>query len=141
MKVLVIAALCAAFSPLTFANEIECLAKNIYFEARDQKEEGRLAVAMVTMNRVKSRQFPSTVCEVVYQRNQFSWFWDGAPDNPEEEQSYKHALALARVVYDYHHCLEDNTHGSLYYKRHDVDHRFFNKLTLVKRIDAHEFYR
>mgnify|MGYP003314693505 CR=1 FL=1 len=64
--------------------EMYCLAKNIYFESRDQPYIGRLAVAQVTMNRVKSEEFPDTICDVVTQggerkhRCQFSWYCDGA---------------------------------------------------------------
>ena len=57
--------------------EVECLAKNIYFEASGEPRAGKIAVAEVTMNRVKSRQYPRTVCGVVYQKVkgtcQFSW--------------------------------------------------------------------
>ena len=57
--------------------EVECLARNIYFEAGSEPRNGKIAVAEVTMNRVKSKQFPKTVCGVVYQRTnktcQFSW--------------------------------------------------------------------
>ena len=34
---------------------------------------GQYAVAEVTMNRKASRFYPKTVCEVVYQREAFSW--------------------------------------------------------------------
>jgi len=61
--------------------EVECLAKNIYFEAGSESRAGKIAVAEVTMNRVKSREFPRTVCGVVYQRTrntcQFSWVCQG----------------------------------------------------------------
>lgn len=57
--------------------EVECLAKNIYYEAGSEPREGMLAVAQVTMNRVKSNEFPRSVCGVVYQQRkgvcQFSW--------------------------------------------------------------------
>ena len=57
--------------------ELECLAKNIFYEAAQESYEGKLAVGTVTMNRVKSAAFPKTVCSVVYQRGsrgcQFSW--------------------------------------------------------------------
>ena len=46
--------------------EVECLARNIYFEAGGEPRAGKIAVAEVTMNRVKSRQFPRTVCGVVH---------------------------------------------------------------------------
>jgi len=57
--------------------EVTCLAKNIFYEAPAEPYEGKLAVATVTMNRVRHKDFPKTVCAVVYQRNkrgcQFSW--------------------------------------------------------------------
>jgi N-acetylmuramoyl-L-alanine amidase len=53
--------------------ELGCLAMNIYHEARGETVKGKLAVAAVTMNRVKAKYYPDTVCEVVWQRKQFSW--------------------------------------------------------------------
>jgi len=57
--------------------EIACLAQNIFYESLGEPYEGKLAVATVTMNRVRHKQFPNTICEVVYQSNsrgcQFSW--------------------------------------------------------------------
>jgi spore germination cell wall hydrolase CwlJ-like protein len=60
-----------------FNKQLDCLAKNIYFEAAGESYEGKLAVAQVTINRVNDSRFPSTICGVVYQRTlgtcQFSW--------------------------------------------------------------------
>ena len=57
--------------------QLYCLAKNVYFEAASEPFDGKVAVAMVTMNRVKHNDFPNDVCSVVYERNkrtcQFSW--------------------------------------------------------------------
>ena len=57
--------------------EIKCLADNIYYEAGHEPTAGKIAVAGVTVNRVKSSKFPKSVCSVVYQRTartcQFSW--------------------------------------------------------------------
>ena len=47
--------------------ELDCMASNIYFEASTQSRVGKIAVAQVTMNRVRSPEFPNSVCEVVYQ--------------------------------------------------------------------------
>ena len=49
------------------ADEVNCLALNIYHEARNQPFMGKLAVGFVTLNRVKSDNFPNTICEVVKQ--------------------------------------------------------------------------
>lgn len=46
---------------------------NIYHEARGESTQGKMAVAAVTMNRVESKRYPNTICEVVWQRKQFSW--------------------------------------------------------------------
>jgi len=73
--------------------QLTCLAKNIYFEARNEPFAGQFAVALVTLNRVNDTAFPDTICKVVYQgihttdgfpkrdRCQFSWYCDGASDN------------------------------------------------------------
>ena len=50
------------------SKDIDCLAKNIYYEAGSEPEEGKVAVAMVTINRVRDGRFGKTVCSVVDQR-------------------------------------------------------------------------
>ena len=45
--------------------EAQCLAKNMYFEARNQGLAGQLAVSLVVMNRVKDDRFPDTICGVI----------------------------------------------------------------------------
>ena len=46
----------------------ECLARNIYYEAGGESEEGKVAVAIVTINRVKDGRFDKSICGVVNQR-------------------------------------------------------------------------
>jgi len=59
-----------------------CLALNMFFEARNEPLEGQLLVAEVTLNRVASKHYPDNVCDVVWQRKQFSWTHDGKHDDP-----------------------------------------------------------
>ena len=67
------------------SQQLECLTRNIYWEAASEPFEGKVAVAQVTMNRVASGRFPADVCGVVYQKNvvyekvicQFSWYCEG----------------------------------------------------------------
>ena len=61
------------FSGTTPGHELGCMALNIYHEGRGESVNGQVAIASVTMNRVDSKQYPDTVCEVVWQRRQFSW--------------------------------------------------------------------
>lgn len=53
--------------------ELDCLMRNIYWEAKGEGFLGMLAVANVTLNRVKDPKWPKSICEVVYQPYQFSW--------------------------------------------------------------------
>lgn len=44
----------------------------IYCEAQGESYQGKKAVGIVVMNRVRSKQFPNTVKKVIYQSGQFS---------------------------------------------------------------------
>jgi len=44
-----------------------CLTEAIYFEARSESIQAQRAVAEVILNRVDSRRYPNTVCEVINQ--------------------------------------------------------------------------
>jgi spore germination cell wall hydrolase CwlJ-like protein len=52
--------------------ERECLARAMFFESHRSSREGLVAVGTVVMNRVKSDQYPDTICGVVGQRKQFA---------------------------------------------------------------------
>ena len=102
-------------------SEIECLAQNIYHEARSESTAGRMAVALVTLNRVNDKRFPDSICGVVKQTKyypsgnidlhscQFSWYCDGKPDTIKDEKCYKDILLIAEVMYTYD--TEDFTEG------------------------------
>jgi spore germination cell wall hydrolase CwlJ-like protein len=54
-------------------NDVDCLTKNIYYEARGEDHRGKYAVAHVTINRLKLGHWGNSICQVVYAKNQFSW--------------------------------------------------------------------
>ena len=51
--------------------QLDCLTRNIYWEAASEPFEGKVAVAQVTMNRLASGRFGDSVCGVIYQKNVF----------------------------------------------------------------------
>ena len=55
------------------SKDFDCLAKNIYHEAGVEDRAGKVAVAQVTMNRVKEGAWGNSVCKVVHAKSQFSW--------------------------------------------------------------------
>ena len=88
--------------------ELECLTRNIYFEAGNESFEGKVAVAQVTLNRVTSERFASSVCGVVYQKNvvyekvicQFSWYCEGnkAKIRPMRNEAWLESEVVAKKV-------------------------------------------
>jgi len=115
-----------------------CMTLNVYWEARDQSTAGQLAVAQVTMNRVKDDRWPDTICEVVYESKQFSWFWDGKSDIPTEEKSWRNAtlIASAAMAGSGHIDLQNVMHYHAIYSKPYWRHY----MTEVTQIGAHVFY-
>jgi len=57
-------------------NDVECLARNIYYEAGVESMAGKIAVGTITVNRVKTKYWGHHICDVVYSPAQFSWTKD-----------------------------------------------------------------
>ncbi len=93
--------------------ELVWMTRTVYHEARDQSQEGQVAVAQVVMNRVNSPKYPNTVREVVQQDKQFSWFSDGKTDEPQEWPAYHSAMVTSYMVMA--GLLTDQVHGSTHY--------------------------
>lgn len=61
----------AVLSPVINTRELACLARNIFYEAGSEPEEGKVAVGIVTLNRVADGRFQNSICGVVNQRTAF----------------------------------------------------------------------
>ena len=100
------------------ANErgLECLALNVYHEARNESLAGKVAVAQVVLNRVSSARYPDDVCSVVEQgptyttsegitfpkrhKCQFSWYCDGISDEANNQRAWRESVTIASAVMD-----------------------------------------
>ncbi|HEX8526393.1 cell wall hydrolase [Allosphingosinicella sp.] len=79
--------------------EQDCLANAVYFEARGEPIEGQLAVAEVVLNRVASKRYPDTICEVVVQPAQFSFVRNRIiPRADRSSEAWRKAVAVARIA-------------------------------------------
>ncbi len=152
---------------LDFNDEITCMALNIYHEARSEQTAGMRAVADVVINRVKSSQFPNTVCDVVKQgpvreswktapfpdipdeeriyypkrgQCQFSWYCDGRPDEPTEPDSWIRSLEIAKGILNYDIGI-GLTDGSDHYHTHQVNPAWNEAMMFVITIGNHKFYK
>jgi spore germination cell wall hydrolase CwlJ-like protein len=139
-------------------SEIVWLAKNVYFEARNQGIAGQLAVAMVTLNRVNDWRYPNTIEGVVTQgltreswrtglqvpiRNkcQFSWYCDGKADEINDWQSYGKIKQLLLTYMNNRSIIIDITEGATHYHADYVMPDWAVTKTKTIEIADHIFYR
>lgn len=71
--------------------ELDMVSRIINAEAGNQSLKGKIAVGNVIMNRVASSEFPNTIYDVVYQRNQFSVVYYRSYQRTPSEESVKAA--------------------------------------------------
>lgn len=127
--------------------DLMCLARNIYHEARGEPIAGQYAVAEVTLNRVDSRHFPDTVCEVVYEkrydpvRNRlvgaFSWTEFDFVAEPRGRE-WERAKRAAEAIYDEQH--EPALPGALFYHADSIEPRWAKTKEPLAKIGSHIFY-
>lgn len=122
------------------AKEVVCMAMNIYHEGRGESAKGQAAIAAVTMNRVHSARYPNTVCEVVWQRKQFSWTRLAAHHHAiRDRRAWKEALVIAELFLNgakMPQVGEEITH----YHSVDVQPYWSDNSRLVVQIGDHLFY-
>ncbi len=119
--------------------DYEVLQRIVEAEAGICDTKGRILVANVVINRVKSSEFPDTITGVVYQQSQFSPVKDGSLNSctvsPETVEAVDRALAG-----------EDYSQGALYFmnrrrSRSKSVSWFDNSLTYLFQHDRHEFFK
>lgn len=128
--------------------EVDCLTENIFQEAAHEPKEGKIAVGLVTLNRVKT-DFSSTVCGVVHQKTkstagkivcQFSWLcMDKRMSAQRHEDLYNEIREIALYVYFNHAVIDDITKGAIYYHADYVSPGWHN-LKKTTKIGRHIFY-
>lgn len=127
--------------------QINCVAMNIYHEARGEHMFGKLMVGFVTKNRVESKDFPNDYCSVVYQEKnnvaQFSWINDGKSDIPKEKDAWNASLAIAfNVMY---RAKEDLSQGALYYHKNNKTTKFskthYERINKIGVVGQHVLFK
>lgn len=129
--------------------EVTCLADNIYREAAYEPEDGQLAVATVTMNRVADPYYPKTICGVVYERHikkdsdkivcMFSWTCK--PKVAVHPSIYRSIMQLARAVYFKKERSGEVGDALLYHAVYIKYPNWADQNNLVATIGQHMFYR
>ena len=122
--------------------DYDALLRLVEAEASGEDIKGKLLVANVVLNRVKSGAFPDTIKEVIYQRQngraQFSPVATGKIDRVAVSEETVEAVERAL-------CGEDESAGALYFVALAYadagNHQWFrDNLTLLFSYEGHEFY-
>jgi len=126
--------------------QLDCLTRNIYWEAASEPFEGKVAVAQVTMNRLESGRFGDSVCGVIYQKNviyekvicQFSWVCETTHKvRPVYQPLWQESELVAKKV-----LLENfrlpSLKGAIYYHADYVSPGW--KKPKIDKIGRHIFY-
>jgi spore germination cell wall hydrolase CwlJ-like protein len=127
-----------------YASALKCLTQAVYYEAANEPELGKRAVAQVVLNRLRHPAFPNTVCGVVYEGAnspvcQFSFTCDGSllrapmPRQWAESRRVAEAALAGSVV--------PEVGSATNYHADYVLPRWAFTLGKLKQIGAHIFYR
>ena len=127
--------------------QVACLARAAYHEARGEGRRGMAAVVHVVLNRAEAPAYPDQPCAVVNQgaetasngRCQFSWACDGKPDTPNNLVAYDRALDVARAAAA--GDLADPTEGAVMFHARTVDPYWTSAAEKTAEIGSHVFYK
>ena len=123
--------------------QVDCLAQNIYHEAGHESQEGKVAVAMVTLNRLASGNYANDVCGVVKQKTngtcQFSWYCAVTGLTIRDVSLYNDIRNLAVNVLMNYDNMNDITGGATYYHADYVNPGW--RLPKTTKIGRHIFYK
>ena len=126
--------------------DMACMNEVMFFESRNQSKEGMKAVLTVVLNRKQARGFPSSICGVVQQANQFSYRRGVGKGVVIKPQPVNHAdkLALLKIQSLARSVVQGTFNPNLpkevlWYTKHSVKKSWMRDMTVVARIDSHKF--
>jgi N-acetylmuramoyl-L-alanine amidase len=117
---------------------LECMAKVVHHESKNQPRRGQLAVAQAMINRLNDGRFGESICAVAKQRGQF---FDLAGYHPRRDTAeWDTAVNVAREALG--DTDEQVAPGALFFRASYVPaNTFFRGRQRVTQVGAHVFYR
>ncbi|SHJ05006.1 cell wall hydrolase [Parasporobacterium paucivorans] len=120
------------------AQDYDALCRIVQAEAGGEDEIGRIMVANVVLNRVRSEKFPNSITEVIYERS------NGIPQfQPTNKQSFGtiEVSDSTRACVDRALAGEDYAKGALFFAVQTSADSWFNTcLTFLYEYSGHYFY-
>lgn len=127
-----------------YGTALRCLTQAIYYEAANEPETGKRAVAQVVLNRLKHPAYPNSVCGVVYEGAnarvcQFSFTCDGSLLRPPLARQWTESRRVAEAALA-GSVLPDVGSATNYHADYVLPRWAFT-LGKVRKIGTHIFYR
>jgi spore germination cell wall hydrolase CwlJ-like protein len=132
----------------TTTKDQRCLIQALYYEAGNQPDLGKEAVALVILNRVGSPGYPNTICGVVQQITriadrrvcQFS-FWCEPRPNPQKKTWEQSKKIAQRVLTNYwNRVILTQYDNAMYFHAAYVLPEWSRRKKFLGRIGDHLFY-
>lgn len=137
-----------------FERDLKCLQDNAWFEARQESQnsfEEMQLVSEVGVNRAQHDNYHSDICDVIYQRHQFSWTSDKfhkdrlkkALKKPQEALKYYQARYVAYKVLTQPKASKELPDDVLFYCTHRVNPKWSQgkKPVKLKFLSFHRFFK
>ena len=121
------------------ARDMNCLAENIYYEAGIEPIEGKYAVAQVTLNRLRTRHWGSSICKVVHAHAQFSWTLKKKLDKPSGANWTESKLIAEHMLADKMRVRP--LQSALMYHAESVQPKWADRRQYITKVGQHIFYR
>jgi hypothetical protein len=112
--------------------QASCLSNTIYHEARGESIKGQVLVAKAVINRKNHKEFPNTICKVVYAKNQFEWTW---VVKSRKTNFTSNILAVGFILRD---VFYKNPEGITFFNQRGFTNR---RLQYVMTEGNHKFYK
>lgn len=125
--------------------DAECMLKTIYYESRGESLSGQILVGIVVDKRLRSENYPDTICDVVNEARkpglfncQFTAWCDGLKEDPRDFNAIMNA-ALASILASWSSVMMPNlTH--FHSSRVSPTWIDWDRLEFYTQVDRHLFY-
>lgn len=127
-----------------YGTALRCLTQAIYYEAANESEMGKRAVAQVVLNRLRHPAYPNSVCGVVYEGAnapvcQFSFTCDGSLLRPPMARQWQESRRVAQAALA--GSVVPEVGSATHYHADYVVPRWAFTLGKLDKIGTHIFYR
>ena len=114
------------------SQEKDLMARLVHAEAKGEPYKGKVAVAVVVLNRVDSDKFPNTVTKVINAKGQFSPVANGSIKKPASAESKK---AVNEAIVLQH----KGTKATFFYNPDKTNDKWIKSLPVLAKIGNHTF--